>query len=494
MTRVPAPPTSERGSKQRYDVIIAGSGAGGSSLAALLGLQGVRTLVLEKNEVLGGILASHVRQGFKLDAGSHLIARGSRGPIGKLLRTLGLSHPRLLTHPIPVRARGMFDFTAPRTRMELVSAALAISDRMSLSRRDAARAARMLLHVFTFTAPELRPLEHETFERFLRRHVDHPGLYFLFAFLASIFFVLPPWELSASAAIRGLRTVVGSYSLSYVEGGMDALIHALLGFAVDRGAELVTGARVSSIRKHGPDYLVATEDGSEYRAPIVVGAFSPPDLLRHCGELDLPPDYAGQLRTLRGSGNAHQLKVALRRPLVSEGCLIGGVSLQGTTLGDLTIGTMHRLIDELASGQVPDPLAIYAPIPTNHDPSLAPDGGQIITASIYAPLDRGRLEIEAWRRRSFAALAQVVPGLERELVFAEFQPISQVAAWMGRVSGAAISGAQRPDAGRLPVESPLPGFYLCGDGAGGRGVGLELAVTSAVETAGAIGRWRTGRR
>ena len=39
---------------------------------------------------------------------------------------------------------------------------------------------------------------------------------------------------------------------------------------------------------------------------------------------------------------------------------------------------------------------------------------------------------------------------------------------------------------RLPVETPVPGLYLCGDGAGGRGIGTELAATSAMEVVDAI--------
>jgi uncharacterized FAD-dependent dehydrogenase len=38
------------------------------------------------------------------------------------------------------------------------------------------------------------------------------------------------------------------------------------------------------------------------------------------------------------------------------------------------------------------------------------------------------------------------------------------------------------------VDVPLPGLYLCGDGAGGRGIGTELAAESGMEAAKAIVR------
>jgi prolycopene isomerase len=36
------------------------------------------------------------------------------------------------------------------------------------------------------------------------------------------------------------------------------------------------------------------------------------------------------------------------------------------------------------------------------------------------------------------------------------------------------------------VQTPLAGLVLCGDGAGGRGIGTELAASSAVQAAAAI--------
>ena len=39
-----------------------------------------------------------------------------------------------------------------------------------------------------------------------------------------------------------------------------------------------------------------------------------------------PREWIERVRAIRPSGNAHQLKLALRRPLVDEGCLIAGIA------------------------------------------------------------------------------------------------------------------------------------------------------------------------
>ncbi|MGZ6124615.1 MAG: hypothetical protein ACXWLR_06620, partial [Myxococcales bacterium] len=175
-----------------------------------------------------------------------------------------------------------------------------------------------------------------------------------------------------------------------------------------------------------------------------------------------------------------------------EGCLIGGVSLRGLTLRDLSLGLMERAVADIEAGRVSDPLAIYAPVPTNYDPTLAPGGRQLIVASIYGPTRRDPEDgIEVWKERSLRALAQVVPGLLDEMLFCEFVPIPQVGRWMGKSANGAISNGQVPGQvgrDRLPVEVPLPGLYLCGDGAGGRGIGTELAAQSGMEAAEAMAR------
>jgi prolycopene isomerase len=497
MPLVPVPHTCNHGSRDRYDAIVIGTGVGGSVSAALLGSRKLRVLVLEKNPVLGGILASYERDGFKLDVGSHLVSRGARGPLGAVLRSLRLSHPRFLTHPIPVRSRGMFEVAAPEHRRELPAYALEAARLLELPPREMASIARMLFQVFTLTEFELRKWDRRTLDEFVREHTEHPGAYFLFSFLASIFFVLPPWLVSAGEAIRCLRWVIAAYDLSYVEGGMDSLPHALLGLVEPAGGELVVGRRVVAIRPGHGEHTVATDDGREYRAPVVAANLAPADLVPLLDGAELPPEWLARVRAVRGSGNAHQIKLALDAPLVDEGCLIGGVSLSGKTLTDLSLELMHDTTSAIDVGRVSDPMAIYAPVPSNYDPTLAPDGAQLIVASIYGPVcDSPQDPPEVWRERILAAFASIIPGLNDHLLFVEMSPVPAIGAWMGKSNNAAICNGQFPGQvgrDRLPVETPIPGLVLCGDGAGGRGIGTELAACSALEAVRAMGRVLSGR-
>ncbi len=93
------------------------------------------------------------------------------------------------------------------------------------------------------------------------------------------------------------------------------------------------------------------------------------------------------------------------------------------------------------------------------------------------------------------SLEAVVPGLRDEALFIDTTSVAFIEHWIGKEGGAAITTGQTPSQTgrrRPPVRTPVRGLYVCGDGAGGRGVGTELACQSGIETAQEIyrdGEW-----
>ena len=77
--------------KITYDAIIIGSGIGGSACAALLSHAGFKTLVLEKNDHIGGFTSCYQKQGFTIDISIHVFSNGINGRFGKILHRIGLA-------------------------------------------------------------------------------------------------------------------------------------------------------------------------------------------------------------------------------------------------------------------------------------------------------------------------------------------------------------------------------------------------------------------
>ena len=77
--------------QQEYDVIIIGSGMGGLVCGNLLGLEGYKVCVLEKNQQIGGCLQIYVRDRVIFDSGVHYLGGLSKGQnLYQIFKYLGL--------------------------------------------------------------------------------------------------------------------------------------------------------------------------------------------------------------------------------------------------------------------------------------------------------------------------------------------------------------------------------------------------------------------
>jgi prolycopene isomerase len=185
-----------------------------------------------------------------------------------------------------------------------------------------------------------------------------------------------------------------------------------------------------------------------------------------------------------------QAKIALSKKLVSAGSLVGGVADDG---GRAYADTeeLRAAMDSLHDGRIPRVIPLYCPVPTNFDPNLAPPGHQLLTVCAVAPTTDIALKDPgpAWEEAMLRAMRRVVPGLDEHALFVDVFSVPFLERWIGKETGPAVSTGQTPGQvgdKRPQVVTPIEGLYIAGCGAGGRGVGTELAAASAMECVDAI--------
>src|SRR6188474_1170934 len=77
--------------KHEFDIVIIGSGMGGLVCANLLGMEGYKVCILEKNKQIGGSLQTYVRDRVIFDSGVHYLGGLSEGQnLYQIFKYLGI--------------------------------------------------------------------------------------------------------------------------------------------------------------------------------------------------------------------------------------------------------------------------------------------------------------------------------------------------------------------------------------------------------------------
>jgi len=474
-------------------VIIIGSGMGGSAAGAILAREGRKVLILEKNPRVGGACSYYEKDGVHVDVGCHFISRGNRGPIGEVQRRLGARRLIRFLQPDP-----MFRIEAPYFASQGGSM---LWPALSLFRQMGAGPAGVLGLCGRFfprmILPEkiLPPLNARSVEDYFLSFTRNPLPIQFMSVAMGLYFVIPYWQASVEEMFWCTRKAFLAGDRGYPEGGAVTIPRTFLEGAEAHGAELVLGSRVSRICVQGRRAVgVETADGKFYAANAVVSTSSLPGTVSLAGGENFPPAYRERVEGTKSSMSAIQVKVLLDRAVIREGFL-GCIMDQRPAPAPPTIDDIRKTWEDTLEGRVPEIFSFFCTVPTNSDPSLAPPGMQLVTVSTaIAPCDRTPVDPpEKWIDALLEALFLRWPESREHVVWVDRKDSRFLEKWLGKQGGPVISTCQdtgQVGPGRHSNATPVPGLFVAGDCAGGRGIGTELACQSGIDCAERILRAR----
>ncbi len=484
--------------KSDWDVIVIGTGLGGSAAGGISALHGLKTLILDKNPRPGGSCSYYEKEGFKLDIGTHLFIRGNKGPFGDCTQRLGLGHCiNFLTVDPMAHYKGMnVDLAVPLTRLSQINFMYQFARQVKIPITEYFPLLRLLKDIFFMGQKGIEEIEGVSLNDFFRRYTDNNYVLTIIGFLLGLYFVLPTKEASAGEAVWNIQKMFKEANLGYPKGGAVSIPKAFLRGAEKHGAKVQLNAGVKKIDiSNNKATGVVLSDGSRLTSRAIISTTSLKDtILTLAGPEYFSATYVDRIKNIKSSMIAVQAKIALKKKLVKAGSLVGGppLSVFGKMENNLIDETYNGLLEGKIAGMVP----IYCPVPSNYDPDLAPEGCQILTSCAVAPtLDIPLTdEPQKWIDSMMDAMNKMIPGLEENTIFCDTFSVKSIANWIGKTGagGGAISTGQTTHQvgnNRHGHQTPIRGLYIAGDcGGPARGVGTELACQSGMDCGDLVAR------
>jgi len=501
---------------QSYDLIVIGGGHNGLVTAAYLARAGVKVLVLERREVLGGAcVTEEVWPGYKVSTAAY---------VNSLLRPEIIRDLELKRHGFQMLPRNPSSFTPfPDGRSLLLGPDKALTHRevSKFSAKDADALPKyeaMLERVADFLEPtlvqtppnpwSLRPGNLVQLAKlglaFLK--LGHDGQKAVEILTGAATPILDRWceseQLKVTLATDAIIGAMASPSMpgtayvlfhhvmgecdgargvwGYVRGGMGGISSAIAAAARGKGAEIRTNAEVAKILvKDGAVRGVALADGTEILAPKVAsGVDANVTFLKLMSAGDLPADFVQAVRHIDYASASCKINIAL-----SE--LPDFSALPGTTAGPQHRGTIHisptmeyieRAYDDAKYGYPSKQPIIEATIPSVLDDTLAPPGKYVMSMfTQYFPYKLApglslEEEKEKYADRCFEMMERFAPNFRRAVIHRQVLSPVDLERRFGLTGGNIMQGVMslsslsfmRPVPGYADYRTPVRGLYLCG--------------------------------
>ncbi len=466
----------------KYDVIVIGAGIGGLTAAALLAKEGCKTLLLEKEEQVGGYVVSFKRDGFTFDAtGAFVGGCQEGGELRRILEEMGanekvefipiqhirnvypgfeislqpggfLSYSEALFDLFPGEEKGL------RTYLSLVRR---IGEEIK-SYSEITTIQKILFPLYFRSLVRFHRSSHQTI-------LDHlfKGQEIKMA-LHSLPVTEPPSRLSF-LFLAVLINKALKEGVFYPRGGMGKVSEAIADAFRETGGELYLQREAEEllIRDRRVDGI-RTKDGKTFQSPLVISNINP-NLLVKMLPVEFRKPFEKKIRHFEYSLSCFILYIATDLDLKGMG---------------LPYFTYLRLLSDLEEedrilrrGEIPQNPTLMVSIPTILDPTLAPPRQHILSVLTNVPYhyqenwgggDFKRYQDikEEFSQKIIRQLeSKLIPGLKDHLLFYEAATPLTLERYTGNEMGAMYGLASTTrQVGNLrpPHQTSIPGLYQVG--------------------------------
>jgi phytoene dehydrogenase-like protein len=525
------------------DIIIIGGGHNGLVAACYLAKAGLKTLVLERRETVGGAaVTEEIHPGFRCPTLAH-----AAGPLRPhITRDLQLDRYALELIEPAVRVTGLdrkgqrisIYNDAQETTSELEKISPHDADNYPKFTECFSRIGRILAPLLSMTPPAIEQpttgdlwnlgklglsfrslgkkdayrllrwgpmavadLVAEWFENeLLRATIAARGIFGAFA---------GPWSAGTSAGLLWQAAMDGHAvaPAAFIKGGIGALTQALASAAREAGAEIRTNAEVSEIKVNdGQASGVALANDEEIAARAIVSNADPKTtFLKLIDPINLDPNFLSKVQNYRAVGAVAKINLAL-----SALPAFGGFTDTSDTerlKGRIHIGPnidyLERAFDAAKYGDYSPEPYMDITIPSLTDSSLAPKDAHVM--SIHVQFATYKLKRGNWNseREQFGdivvnALSDYAPNLRQLIVARQIITPLDLEQTYGLSGGHIFHGehsldqffAFRPLIGWAQYRTPIKALYLCGAGThpgggvtGGPGANASREIIKDFKTA-----------
>ncbi|MFV2062094.1 MAG: phytoene desaturase family protein [Chloroflexota bacterium] len=521
------------GERERWDAIVIGGGHNGLVCATYLGRAGMRTLLLERREVVGGAIGtSELAPAARVPTLAHTVGRLAPAivrELGLIRHGLRLVQPAALVTSVGGDAAPITLWTDPaRTAAGLHAVSEHDAEAWQTFDSEVRAISSALWRLLLMAPPDAKRADTDVLVGGLRFGWRYRRLGAAHAreFTRVLPQSIADWledrlesdALRAMQATRAVRsTAMGPHMAGaaavmltdsagnsggaagetvYARGGPGALAGALAIAARAAGVTIRTDAEVVAVRDRADRVAsVVLADGEEIEADIVVSGLDPRSTL--LGLLDpetLGPDLGWEAGNLRDRGVTAKVNLALAGLPAFRGLqgTEGTRRLRGRIVIAPSLSYLDRAADAAKYGRISEAPWLEATIPSLVDPLLvdgAAAGGVRHVMSVIvqsAPIDLREGEWDDQREALgdlvLRTLEEAAPGISDLVVERQVLTPLDLQRDFGLSGGHPLHlepgldqwFAWRPLLGYARYRMPLEGLYLCGSGAhpGGGVTGL----------------------